>query len=416
MYQTLPLIPCKMAINLYPHQIKALGKMKNGCILCGGVGTGKSITAITYFYTRECDGRLKINNHGNDILPKKDKDLYIITTARKRDTKEWEKELHRFVFNKINIVIDSWNNIKKYKDIKNAFFIFDEQRVVGSGLWSKSFISIAKQNRWILLSATPGDTWMDYISVFIANGFYKNKTEFIRRHVIYSRYSKYPKIDKFIDTIHLEKLRESILIDMPYYREVEKHKLSLICYYDKNKYKVAQNDRWNIFKNEPIKDITELCYVLRRISNEDISRINYVDQVYKKHKRVIVFYNFNYELEMLKQYAKENNIHFSEWNGQRHEQIPKEKNWIYLVQYTAGAEGWNCIETDTILFYSQNYSYKILMQASGRIDRINSPYKDLYYYYLRSSSPIDYAILKAIKLKTNFNESSFAYSQEKHML
>lgn len=416
MYPILPLIPWKMSINLYPHQLKALEKMKNGCILCGGVGTGKSITAIAYFYLKECNGRLKINDYGEDSLPIIKKDLYIITTARKRDTKEWEKELHKFIFNKTKIIIDSWNNIKKYKEIKDAFFIFDEQRVVGSGLWSKSFISIAKQNRWILLSATPGDTWMDYISVFIANGFYKNKTEFIRRHVIYSRYSKYPKIDKYIDTERLEKIRESILIDMPYYRSVEKHTCYLICYYNKNKYKAIQKDRWNIFKDEPIKDITELCYALRRVSNEDISRINYVDQIYKKHKKVIIFYNFNYELEMLKQYAKENKIIFSEWNGQKHEEIPKEKEWLYLVQYTAGAEGWNCIETNTILFFSQNYSYKMMIQACGRIDRLNSPYKDLYYYHLRSESSIDYAILKSIKMKTNFNEATFLSSREKHML
>lgn len=382
----------------------------------GGVGTGKSITALAYFYLKECNGNLKINNIGEDKFPTIKKDLYIITTARKRDTKEWEKELHNFIFKGNNITIDSWNNIKKYKDIKNAFFIFDEQRVIGSGLWSKSFINISKSNRWILLSATPGDTWMDYVSVFIANGFYKNKTEFIRRHVIYNRYSKYPKIDKFIDTQHLEKLREFILIDMPYYRNVIKHDISILCNYDQDKYKMIQKDRWNPFKNEPIKDVTELCYTLRRVSNENQERIFKLDEVYKKHNKVIVFYNFNYELEMLKQYAKENKIIFSEWNGQRHQEIPDEQKWIYLVQYTAGAEGWNCIKTDTILFFSQNYSYKITKQACGRIDRLNSPYKDLYYYYLRSSSSIDYAILKALKMKTNFNEDVFVSSQKKHSI
>ena len=416
MYQTLPLILCKMSINLYPHQLQALNKIKNGSILCGGVGSGKSITSITYFYEKILNGSVKINGKGIDKIPSIKKDLYIITTARKRDTKEWEKELHRFVFNDITIKIDSWNNIQKYKDVKNSFFIFDEQRVVGYGQWSKSFIIISKQNQWILLSATPGDTWLDYLSVFIANGFYKNKTEFVKRHVVYSRYSKYPKIDKFIDVSHLEYLREKILIDMPYFRNVEKHHLTLVCYYDKEKYKKVFKDRWNIFKNEPIKDITELCYVLRRVSNDDISRLNYLKQVYDKHNKVIVFYNFNYELEAIKDFAKENKINFSEWNGQKHEEILKMDKWLYLVQYTAGAEGWNCIETNTMLFYSQNYSYKIIAQACGRIDRLNSPYKDLYYYHLRSTSPIDYAILKAIKLKTTFNENNFASSQKKHML
>lgn len=405
-----------MAINLYPHQIQAIEKINNGSILCGGVGTGKSITAIAYFYEKVLNGRIKINEKGIDKFPTIKKDLYIITTARKRDTKEWEKELHNFVFKYTNIFIDSWNNIQKYKDVTNAFFIFDEQRVVGYGKWSKTFINISKHNQWILLSATPGDTWLDYIPVFIANGFYKNKSEFIRRHVIYSRYSRYPKIDKFIDIKHLENLRGKILIDMPYYRDVKKNHIDLICSYDKEKYKLVYKDRWNIFKDEPIKDITELCYALRRVSNEDNSRLNYLKQIYEKHKKVIVFYNFNYELDFIKKFAKENNIKFSEWNGQKHEDILDEDSWLYLVQYTAGAEGWNCIKTDTILFYSQNYSYKILTQACGRIDRINSPYNILYYYHLRSESQIDYAILKAIKLKTTFNENNFMHSQKKHML
>ena len=71
------------------------------------------------------------------------KDLYIITTAKKRDTLEWEGELSPFLLStnpdvnlyQNKVVIDSWNNISKYKDITDAFFIFDEQRVVGSGTW-----------------------------------------------------------------------------------------------------------------------------------------------------------------------------------------------------------------------------------------------------------------------------------------
>lgn len=396
-----------MAINLFDHQIKALDKLRSGSILCGGVGSGKSRTAIAYYYIKECKGSIKINGKGEDIFLRKPKELYIITTARKRDTLDWLLECAPFCIPTELLHIDSWNNILKYINVKDAFFIFDEQRVVGSGTWVKSFLKITKNNNWILLSATPGDTWMDYIPVFIANRFYKNRTEFIRRHVIYNRFTRYPKIDKFVDTSILERYRRSITVDMPFYRSTIRHEINIPCLYDKKQYDIALKERWNIFENKPIQDITQLCYILRRIVNDTEYRIEAIDKIFKKHKRIIIFYNFNYELERLKQYCNDNKIIFTEWNGHKHERIPNVDKWIYLVQYTAGSEGWNCIETDTTVFYSQTYSYKALTQACGRIDRLNTPFKDLYYYYLRTTSSIDLAIKRSLNSKSDFNEHDF---------
>lgn len=404
--------------HLFDYQIDALKKMKNGCILCGGVGSGKSITALAYYYLQN-DGDIScLENPCMEYIPMGDppKDLYIITTAKKRDTLEWEEELAGFLLStdgKLNlytnkVIVDSWNNIKKYKDICNAFFIFDEQRVVGSGEWVKSFLKIARGNEWILLSATPGDTWMDYIPVFLANGFYRNRTEFKDTHVVMEPYSKFPKVRGYINQGRLLKYRKDILVTMDFKRETVAHDIVIDVEYDKIAYKSAIKTRWNPWTNKPMKNSSEFCQVLRKIINTDDSRQTKVLEIVEETPRVIIFYNYDYELEILRNLCYGDDVTVAEWNGHKHEKVPDTDKWVYLVQYSAGAEGWNCISTNTMIFFSQNYSYKILSQAKGRIDRLNTTFKDLYYYHFKSKAGIDYAISKALSEKKQFNERSFA--------
>lgn len=394
---------------LYDYQMNAVNQMRNGCILNGGVGSGKSRTGL-YYYFKEQGGSIE----GKYIPMKHPKDLYIITTAMKRDSLEWEGELANFLISKDpkesryknSVVVDSWNNIKKYADAKDAFFIFDEDRVTGNGTWVKSFLKITKVNDWIILSATPGDTWEQYIPVFLANGFYKHKTQFIHEHVRYDpRCRKYPKIIGYYNTGRLIRLRNKILIDMDFSRKTIPHHEDIYADYEVKAYKEAMKNRWDPYKNTPIEQASGLCYVLRRIVNSDESRQVALLQIFEKHPRMIVFYNFDYELDILRDLYYGENVEIAEWNGHFHQEIPKSDSWVYLVQYTAGCEGWNCVRTDTIVFYSQNYSYKVMQQASGRIDRLNTPFKDLYYYHIKSRSGIDIAIGKALSAKKKFNET-----------
>lgn len=404
-----------MAIELYTHQLKALEELHNGSVLRGGVGTGKSLTAVAYYFTKECGGTIRANGRGDFERMAHPKDLYIITTAKKRDNADWLGELAPFglgtdrdvSFGSTGITIDSWNNISNYEDVKDAFFIFDEQRLVGSGSWVKSFIKIAKDNRWILLSATPGDTWMDYIPIFIANGFYKNRTEFLKTHVIFSRYSKFPKIERYIEVQRLVKYRNQLLVEMPYARSTIRHTNNVTVEYNHALWDRVTKDRWHIYEERPLKDVGEMFIVMRKLVNSDISRLGAVMKLMEKHPRLIIFYNFNYELNMLRTLSSTLNTPMAEWNGQKHQEIPETDKWIYLVQYTAGAEGWNCVVTDATLFWSLNYSYKVMEQAKGRIDRLNTPYIDLHYYILRSASGIDNAIAKALTGKKNFNEKEY---------
>lgn len=402
---------------LRDYQMDAVMKMTNGCILNGGVGSGKSRTGL-YYYFKEQGGCFEDQEYIPMVNPK---DLYIITTAMKRNSLEWEGEIGNYristdptvsYYPNLKVTIDSWNNIKKYKNVTGAFFIFDEDRVTGSGAWVKTFLNITKKNDWIILSATPGDSWGHYIPVFVANGFYRNKSEFIREHIVYSRYTKWPQVDRYINTKKLERLRDSILIDMDFQRQTIAHHEDVYVSYDVSKYKYVMKNRWDIYKNEPIQQASGLCYVLRRVVNEDESRVIKLLELLESHPRAIIFYNFDYEREMLLHVISEFTIDgqyfdVTEWSGHAHQPVSNKKRWVYLVQYTAGCEGWNCIKTDTIIFFSQNYSYTVMTQASGRIDRLNTPFKDLYYYHLKSRSGIDLAINKALNEKKKFNERKF---------
>lgn len=383
--------------RLYEHQEKAVQKCKNGSVLRGGVGTGKSITSLTYYVRNE-----------------KHRDVYVITTARKRDTHDWEMEAKEFgifpereLTSHGQLVVDSWNNLSSYKEVKDAFFIFDEQRLVGSGAWVKAFLTITKNNRWILLTSTPGDVWMDYIPLFVAHGFYKNRTEFIRRHVVYNNFSKFPKVDRYVETSRLEKLRREIVVEMPYDRHTTRHTTYIKVGYDIEAFQQVWVKRWHIYEDRPIRDIGELFRVMRRLVNQDPSRYEKARELAKKHPKLIIFYSFDYELEILRRLEEDLEVPLAEWNGHKHEEIPETARWVYLVQYTAGAEAWNCVETDAILFYSLNYSYRLLEQAQGRIDRLNTPFVHLWYYFLKSDSMIDRAIDNVVRKKRNFNEKSF---------
>ena len=390
-----------ITVKLAPHQKEALGKLQNGSVLQGGVGTGKSRVAAAYY-----------------VLTEEHEDVVVITTAKKRDSLDWEREFAKFGVGKERdgtvagiLEVDSWNNIHKYVDRENTFFIFDEQRLVGAGKWAKSFLKIAKRNRWILLSATPGDTWLDYIPVFVANGFYKNRTEFKREHVIYKPFSRYPVVERYVGVNRLVKLRNQILVHMPYARQTTRHSVNVWCGYDEEKMARITHGRWNFFEDRPIENVAEMFLLMRRVANSDPSRITQLEELTKKHERLIVFYNFNFELESLRLLGRtlwhDIDRPFAEWNGHKHQPIPESDHWIYAVQFVAGAEGWNCTTTDATAFFSLPYSYKIWEQAHGRIDRMDTPFSDLYYYILRSKAAIDFAIWRSLMSKQNFQVSQF---------
>lgn len=399
-------------VTLKKGQLEAVNKLRNGSILVGTVGSGKSLTSLVY-YIRQCGG---VEFESTPFT--KPMDLYIITPASKRDKHEWDKELAWCLLGmqkEIKVTVDSWNNINKYSAVKNAFFIFDEQRLIGSGAWVKSFLKIAKSNKFILLTATPGDVWIDYLPIFLANGFYESRRSFLIEHVVYHQYLRFPKIIKYNNVEKLQYFRDKILVGIPQYSEQKlKNYFHHYTEYDAEQYETVYRKRWNPWENRPIKTAAEMCFLLRRVSNATFGRIAELQYLLEKHEKIIVFYNFDYELEFIKNYLSLTDfydssgpIEMAEYNGHKHQAIPTSDKWVYLVQYAAGAEGWNCILTDTIIFWSMNYSYRAMTQAAGRIDRMDSPYTSLNYYTFLTNSDIDSSILESLKNKKDFNESRF---------
>ena len=377
-------------IELYPYQRKAVDRLHNGSVLCGKVGSGKSLTGLFYY----------MENHI-------DKPLYIITVAKKRNDREWHRDFEALG---IDGIVDSWNNIEKYTDVKDAFFIFDEQRAIGYGKWGMAFIHIARKNNWIMLTATPGDVWMDWMCIFIANNFYRNKTDFVDQHVEYNPYSKFPQIRRYHKTDKLERFRKYLAVPMQDFRTTKLNRKYINADFDKDLYQTVVKTRFNPYTEEPIMNASEFTQVLRRIINTSERRRIHAKQEIMTRDKVIVFYNYTYELDILKEICQELDRAYYQWNGQKHEAIPDAETWVYLVQYTAGAEGWNCITTDTILFYSLNYSYRIMEQSEGRINRVNTSFENLYYVYLKSPASIDDAIERSIRSKKKFNERNWVES------
>lgn len=389
----------------WPHQRTAIDSLKNGSVLVGGTGSGKSLVALGYYYERVLGGSMDPPEPPRKSIP-----VVIITTARKRDDLDWDEEATGFGISKdlessingISFEVDSWNNIQKYKDRSDHMFIFDEQRSVGSGAWAKAFIKIAKKNQWILLSATPADRWVDLIPVFIANGFYKNRTEFIGEHVIYAPFTTFPKIQGYQRVDVLKRMRDKIYVVMPFKKHTTSNVIDIKVEYDEESVKQLNKTEWNPFTDKPIKNLSEHASALRRIINSDPSRIRELISIFKRCKRLIIFYNYNYELEILKQdFAELTTV--AEYNGKKHEDVPETESWVYLVQYTSGNEAWECFTTNHMAFYSMNYSYRVTIQSMGRINRLNTPFDQLFYYRLMSESYLDKMILKAFNNKKKFN-------------
>lgn len=381
--------------KLRPAQRDAVDRMHDGCVLLGRTGSGKTMTALGYW--------LKVHAQ---------QDLYVVTTPAKRDAMEWEGDSAKLGQYLPPERVVSWNKIKDFEYLESAFVVFDEQRVSGSGKWVKSFLKIAKSNDWILLSATPGDVWIDWLPLFIANGFYRTRTQFTDRHVIWDPHTRYPRIKRYIEEDRLERCQEAICVYLASPNPISRMVHDELVSYDSRKYAEVTRKRWNPFEVRPMMDAGELCRVQRRIVLENVCREEALERLLKGHPRALVFYSYNYELEAIKAVCERLGRSYGQRNGHRHDPVPVSKEpWVYIVQYQS-ADAWNCISTNIAILYSLPYSWRQQEQAMGRIDRMNTPFDELHYYRLMTDSTIDNAILACLDRKETFNERVYENAQK----
>lgn len=381
--------------KLRPAQRDAVDRMHDGCVLLGRTGSGKTMTALGYW--------LKVHAQ---------QDLYVVTTPAKRDAMEWEGDSAKLGQYLPPERVVSWNKIKDFEYLESAFVVFDEQRVSGSGKWVKSFLKIAKRNDWILLSATPGDVWIDWLPLFIANGFYRTRTQFTDRHVIWDPHTRYPRIKRYIEEDRLERCQEAICVYLASPNPISRMVHDELVSYDSRKYAEVTRKRWNPFEVRPMMDAGELCRVQRRIVLENVCREEALERLLKGHPRALVFYSYNYELEAIKAVCERLGRSYGQRNGHRHDPVPVSKEpWVYIVQYQS-ADAWNCISTNIAILYSLPYSWRQQEQAMGRIDRMNTPFDELHYYRLMTDSTIDNAILACLDRKETFNERVYENAQK----
>ena len=112
-------------------------------------------------------------------------------------------------------------------------------------------------------------------------------SQLIRSHVIFNRFVKYPKVEAYIDTWKLTENRQKILVHM-HYEKKTKHVIKLMyASYDESLYKFVSEKRWNVYTDKPIKNISELCYVWRKIVNDDKSREDIIGRIIEEKRKVI---------------------------------------------------------------------------------------------------------------------------------
>lgn len=151
----------------------------------------------------------------------------------------------------------------------------------------------------------------------------------------------------------------------------------------------------------------------RQLCNSKDKQQAFIDLINSINDRVVVFYNFDSELDTLKTLVKDRPI--AEVNGHTNtEQIYHDNdNCVLFVQYQAGARGLNLQDGNKIIYYSLTLSSDLFEQSKKRIHRIGTKYP-CFYWILQTKDSVEESIYKSLNRQEDYNEELFkAYKRNK---
>lgn len=135
------------------------------------------------------------------------------------------------------------------------------------------------------------------------------------------------------------------------------------------------------------------------------------DLVESTNDRLIVFYNFNDELEKLSRIAWENHRPVAVVNGKQKDLLPYENapDSITFIQYQAGAMGLNLQKANKIVYFTPPLSSELFEQSKKRIHRIGQE-KTCFYYYLTCKGSIEEKIYRTLAMRRDYTDKLFEES------
>lgn len=277
------------------------------------------------------------------------------------------------------------------------------------------------------LSATPfSNSYIDVAPYLILAGFYKNKSQFLKRHI--KHFDKYfapitgpgtgiVAKSYFKDPDLITKRFESIKVSIDtsqYYPKVERfHIKSHLNKDTATQYRQIKLDyKHHINYEYPIQARTEQQ---RLISNHDYEKDLQLLKILQWRKNikqapVLIFYQYSSSLANLLQVLTQSyplyKIKIINGNHRLNfEQAPSNPDTIILIQYQAGGEGLDWQWSNLSIFYEAPVQYEKLVQARGRNVRDKSIMKRVYHYELESANTIDSERWNIMKHHKDFTDS-----------
>ncbi|WP_368076685.1 SNF2-related protein [Clostridium tyrobutyricum] len=180
-------------------------------------------------------------------------------------------------------------------------------------------------------------------------------------------------------------------------------------------YKIFKKDRLITINNTELvgdTSLTKMLYLRQLSSQYNKNKVNQLKDILESTEdRIIIFYNFNKELEIIKKLCEKLDKPISIINGavKDLDNFNQYNNSITLVQYQAGAMGHNLQKSNKIIYFSLPLQSELFEQSKKRIHRIGQE-KTCFYWYLITQNSIEEQIYQTLKERRDYTNKLFEES------